>query len=599
MKAEAQRTQVQSQPAQRGGGAMLESPQGEQIAQLEAMAERSTQVDKQAQLAAMANSGSRMSAQRKAISAIYNSPNLTAQRQQLDSLAGKGPQSAQAGVPIQLSGREGDEWDPGPGQGEQAPPTPRPGQGGQERPPPSEGESLIQDGYSPRAGEERDETAQLAKAGESPQRKVAQCADVSAKTNKTGLPDNLKSGFESLSGMAMDNVRVHYNSSQPAQLNALAYAQGTDIHVAPGQEKHLPHEAWHVVQQAQGRVKPTMQMKEGVPVNDDAGLEHEADVMGARATQMGAAAQAKKTSTGSECAQPKRTTCANSAGGVVQWATEINYAPGYYTYNSKTHVVGSQMIAYLDTTDEVNGSEPGSGVQKELMEDLKNVGGYKSMIRGHLLNDNVGGLGIAMNLFPITSQANSRHKNYVESYVKQAIKDDGKAGSKGRLIYRVSVAPRPEDVDAAKPEASFVCDAAWENGEKVVSNTIESKPVSGGTGSGNVADTSAVSKTFKTKDLPSGWGKKGAGYDERLHGEVRKKTQIHGMDGSKLTGTEFGHYGKGTPEIDVVAEECRTIVEDTYEDTSSEYLEWMATIDDHEKDDDIDSLLSLLASMTS
>ena len=106
------------------------------------------------------------------------------------------------------------------------------------------------------------------------------------KPNNTGLPDGLKSGVESLSGMSLDNVKVHYNSSQPAQLNALAYAQGTDIHVAPGQEQHLPHEAWHIVQQAQGRVKPTMQMTDGVPVNDDAGLEHEADAMGAKALQM-------------------------------------------------------------------------------------------------------------------------------------------------------------------------------------------------------------------------------------------------------------------------------------------------------------------------
>ncbi len=88
-----------------------------------------------------------------------------------------------------------------------------------------------------------------------------------AKPNNTGLPDNLKHGIESLSGTSMDSVKVHYNSSKPAQLNAHAYAQGTDIHLAPGQEKHLPHEAWHVVQQAQGRVKPTMQMKAktGVP----------------------------------------------------------------------------------------------------------------------------------------------------------------------------------------------------------------------------------------------------------------------------------------------------------------------------------------------
>lgn len=106
------------------------------------------------------------------------------------------------------------------------------------------------------------------------------------KQNNTGLPDNLKSGIEHLSGMSMDDVKVHYNSSQPSQLNAHAYAQGSNIHVAPGQEQHLSHEAWHVVQQAQGRVKPTMQMKEGVPINDEAGLEHEADMMGAKAAQL-------------------------------------------------------------------------------------------------------------------------------------------------------------------------------------------------------------------------------------------------------------------------------------------------------------------------
>jgi Domain of unknown function (DUF4157) len=105
------------------------------------------------------------------------------------------------------------------------------------------------------------------------------------KSNDTGLPNNLKVGIEALSGYSMDNVRVHYNSSKPAEVQALAYAQGTEIHLAPGQEKHLPHEAWHVVQQAQGRVQPTMQMKNGVPVNDDAGLEHEADVMGAKALE--------------------------------------------------------------------------------------------------------------------------------------------------------------------------------------------------------------------------------------------------------------------------------------------------------------------------
>jgi len=104
--------------------------------------------------------------------------------------------------------------------------------------------------------------------------------------NNTGMPDNLKAGVESISGIDMSDVRVHYNSDKPAQVGALAYTQGTNIHVAPGQERHLPHEAWHVVQQAQGRVSPTMQMKEGVLVNDDIGLEREADIMCGKVVQM-------------------------------------------------------------------------------------------------------------------------------------------------------------------------------------------------------------------------------------------------------------------------------------------------------------------------
>ncbi|WP_281987723.1 DUF4157 domain-containing protein [Aquimarina aggregata] len=110
---------------------------------------------------------------------------------------------------------------------------------------------------------------------------------IQRKVNKTGLPDNLKSGIENLSGYSMDDVKVHYNSRKPAQLQAHAYAQGTDIHIGPGQQKHLPHEAWHVVQQKQGRVKPTKQLKSKVNINDDIGLEKEADVMGMKAISAG------------------------------------------------------------------------------------------------------------------------------------------------------------------------------------------------------------------------------------------------------------------------------------------------------------------------
>lgn len=101
----------------------------------------------------------------------------------------------------------------------------------------------------------------------------------------TGLPDKLKAGIESLSGQNLDDVKVHYNSAKPAQLEAYAYAQGSDIHLADDQEKTLPHEAWHVVQQKQGRAQP-IQQKENVATNVDNRLENEADVIGAKALEV-------------------------------------------------------------------------------------------------------------------------------------------------------------------------------------------------------------------------------------------------------------------------------------------------------------------------
>ena len=106
-----------------------------------------------------------------------------------------------------------------------------------------------------------------------------------SKANKTGLPDGLKSGIEQLSGYDMSDVKVHANSSKPKEVGAHAYAQGTDIHLASGQEQHLPHEAWHAVQQKQGRVQPTTEVN-GVAVNDNTSLESEADIMGSKALQM-------------------------------------------------------------------------------------------------------------------------------------------------------------------------------------------------------------------------------------------------------------------------------------------------------------------------
>jgi hypothetical protein len=138
------------------------------------------------------------------------------------------------------------------------------------------------------------------------------------------LPGKLRAGIEQLSGFDMSDVSVHRDSSRPASLGAHASAEGTNIFLAPGQDHHLPHEAWHVVQQKQGRVAATAQLK-GIGVNTDDALEHEADEMGERAAAVGGSAT------------PVALRIAAAGGGVAQLV-----APGPIT-----HVTNSCFAAAL------------------------------------------------------------------------------------------------------------------------------------------------------------------------------------------------------------------------------------------------------------
>lgn len=106
------------------------------------------------------------------------------------------------------------------------------------------------------------------------------------KTNPTGLPSQLKSDIELLKGTSMDNVKAHYHSDTPTQLQAHADPQHSENNVGHCQQKNFPREAWHVVQKAHGRVMPTKQLKSGVAISDDKSLQYDADVMGQQAMLM-------------------------------------------------------------------------------------------------------------------------------------------------------------------------------------------------------------------------------------------------------------------------------------------------------------------------
>lgn len=105
------------------------------------------------------------------------------------------------------------------------------------------------------------------------------------------LPAPLQHKMENVFAFNFGNVRVH-EGARAAAMGAAAYTQGSDLHFAPGEyqpdnargQELIGHELAHVVQQSEGRVAATTQYK-GVDVNDDHGLESEADAWGMRAAR--------------------------------------------------------------------------------------------------------------------------------------------------------------------------------------------------------------------------------------------------------------------------------------------------------------------------
>lgn len=62
--------------------------------------------------------------------------------------------------------------------------------------------------------------------------------------------------------------------------------QGEDSSIFPGRNRVLPSEAWHVVQQKQAQLSTPLASTVGTNINNDPGLEREADFMGAKIAQM-------------------------------------------------------------------------------------------------------------------------------------------------------------------------------------------------------------------------------------------------------------------------------------------------------------------------
>jgi hypothetical protein len=142
------------------------------------------------------------------------------------------------------------------------------------------------------------------------------------------LPPPVRERMESALGRDFTTVRIHPRDASAPRLGALAYTRGEHLHFAPGVyrpgsaagESVLRHELAHVVQQRQGRVRPTRAGP--VPLNDSPVLEREADLFAARTPFAGAPLSAPT---------PAASTAATAAGAAVQllpWWKKAAYGLG-------------------------------------------------------------------------------------------------------------------------------------------------------------------------------------------------------------------------------------------------------------------------------
>ncbi|HEU4716814.1 MAG TPA: hypothetical protein VFU15_03230 [Bacteroidia bacterium] len=123
------------------------------------------------------------------------------------------------------------------------------------------------------------------------------------------------------------------------------------------------------------------------------------------------------------------------SGGAVQ--TKVRWQPQKLTLSTIAHpgggtyTVGKNMLANPLSQDHPAGTIANADSDHDgLMGKLPSKGNRKKtgsgsgpyfFIKGHLLNDNLGGIANEANLFPITHEANGQHKNYVEQYIKKGI----------------------------------------------------------------------------------------------------------------------------------------------------------------------------------
>jgi hypothetical protein len=216
------------------------------------------------------------------------------------------------------------------------------------------------------------------------------------------LPTAVRTKMEASFGADFSNVRIH-EDNRADNFGARAYAQGDNVHMAPGQydpagargQELIGHELTHVVQQRQGRVAGA-QGKDATVVRDEA-LENEADTQGALAARGQPTGMTGGASGGGAAVQlktvvqldgPPIRAVAASHTFAVPTVTDLNTLPDptsrNHVINQTYHMIDTAMSGYLGDPLVSNWFTFGQHASREAGTQIRNLQGGLAVLRDSL-----------------------------------------------------------------------------------------------------------------------------------------------------------------------------------------------------------------------
>lgn len=275
----------------------------------------------------------------------------------------------------------------------------------------------------------------------------------SVKRNQTELPDNR--GIELLSGKELNGLTVDNHSPAPAPSESLAPASAPIEAVLADtpspQQRAMPQmqadvdDAATLVQRLVARAKSMTEVETWFPA-----LMHRFSLRSAQFINVG------KPDVGIELqVNPKAVISSPHLmlNNPTQSHSGLAQNVSFKTANVGGDTVGIGMEAKAIGPTHPQGQPPASGALAGIMGQLPTdpkLPGIGKFIKGHLLNDNLGGPGVAENLFPITAQANKLHEQYVESWIKEKVNLNGYW-----VYYRVNVNVKGGDLKS-NPDNNWI-----------------------------------------------------------------------------------------------------------------------------------------------